>query len=85
MATPLSGEVSGQEPEERMSQTPRPAMSIATIEPAVVDVPLATPVQGVHGPTAVQRSVLVRVTTRDGHEGWGNVDPTPGYSPSWIV
>ena len=63
-----------------MSQTPRPVLSIATIQPAVVDVPLSAPVQGVHGPTAVQRSVLVRVTTRDGLEGWGNVDPTPGYS-----
>lgn len=55
-------------------------MHIVTIDPVLVDVPLAAPVQGVHGTTSVQRSVLVRVTTDDGVEGWGNVDPTPGYS-----
>ena len=55
-------------------------MKIAGLEPIVVDVPLVTPVRGVHGPTSVQRSVLVRVTTDEGIEGWGNVDPTPGYS-----
>jgi muconate cycloisomerase len=33
----------------------------------------------VHGVTAVQRSLLVRVAAGDA-EGWGNVDPTPGYS-----
>ncbi len=55
-------------------------MRIATTEPILVEVPLATPVQGVHGTTAGQRSVLVRVTTDEGAEGWGNVDPTPGYS-----
>jgi muconate cycloisomerase len=55
-------------------------MRIAAIQPFLVDVPLATPVRGVHGTTAVQRSVLVRVTSDSGVEGWGNVDPTPGYS-----
>jgi len=55
-------------------------MRIATITPILVDVPLVSPVRGVHGTTAVQRSVLVRVTTGEGIEGWGNVDPTPGYS-----
>ena len=54
-------------------------MRIVAIDPVLVDVPLAAPVQGVHGTTSVQRSVLVRVTA-DGVEGWGNVDPTPGYS-----
>src|SRR5215510_9476212 len=58
----------------------RPAMRIATITPLLVDVPLRSAVHGVHGTTAVQRSVLVRVTTDEGVEGWGNVDPTPGYS-----
>ena len=38
------------------------------------------PVQGVHGTAAVQRSVLVRVVADSGAEGWGNVDPTPGYT-----
>ena len=54
---------------------------IAAVEPILVDVPLRTPVHGVHGVAAVQRSVLVRVATDAGAEGWGNVDPTPGYSP----
>ncbi len=55
-------------------------MRVAGIEPILVDVPLREPVHGVHGVTAVQRSVLVRVTADDGTEGWGNVDPSPGYS-----
>ena len=55
-------------------------MRVAAITPILVEVPLRSAVQGVHGTTAVQRSVLVRVTTDDGGEGWGNVDPTPGYS-----
>src|SRR5215470_1855935 len=55
-------------------------MRTVAIDPVLVDVPLAAPVQGVHGTTSVQRSVLVRVTTDEGVEGWGNVDPTPGYS-----
>src|SRR6266446_3779237 len=55
-------------------------MRIVSLEPILVDVPLADPVHGVHGVTTVQRSVLVRVTSDDGAEGWGNVDPTPGYS-----
>lgn len=56
-------------------------MQITAVEPILVDVPLRAPVHGVHGVTAVQRSVLVRVATDAGVEGWGNVDPTPGYSP----
>ncbi len=55
-------------------------MRIVGVEPFVVEVPLREPVHGVHGVTTVQRSVLVRVTGGDGVEGWGNVDPTPGYS-----
>jgi len=55
-------------------------MRIALIEAILVDVPLRTPVIGVHGTTAVQRSALVRVATDAGVEGWGNVDPSPGYS-----
>jgi len=55
-------------------------MRIATITPLLVDVPLRSAVHGVHGTTAVQRSVLVRVTTDEAVEGWGNVDPSPGYS-----
>ena len=54
---------------------------ITAVEPILVDVPLRAPVHGVHGIAAVQRSVLVRVATDGGLEGWGNVDPTPGYSP----
>jgi L-alanine-DL-glutamate epimerase-like enolase superfamily enzyme len=55
-------------------------MLIAALEPMLVGVPLREPVSGVHGVTTIQQSVLVRVTTDAGHEGWGNVDPTPGYS-----
>jgi muconate cycloisomerase len=55
-------------------------MRIVEIEPILVDVPLREPVKGVHGVTAVQRSALVRVRSDAGVEGWGNVDPTPGYS-----
>src|SRR5881296_2509945 len=58
----------------------RRAMRVATVTPILADVPLASPVRGVHGTTAVQRSVLVRVATDEGIEGWGNVDPTPGYT-----
>jgi L-Ala-D/L-Glu epimerase / N-acetyl-D-glutamate racemase len=54
---------------------------ITAVEPILVDVPLRAPVSGVHGTTTVQRSLLVRVATDTGSEGWGNVDPTPGYSP----
>lgn len=56
------------------------AMRIVGIEPLLVDVPLREPVHGVHGVTTVQRSVLVRAAGDAGIEGWGNVDPTPGYS-----
>jgi len=59
-----------------MSVSPR----ITGLEAFVVDVPLREPVRGVHGVTAVQRSVLVRARIDGGVEGWGNVDPTPGYS-----
>ena len=55
-------------------------MRILEIEPILVDVPLKTPVHGVHGVTTVQRSVLVRAASDEGVEGYGNVDPTPGYS-----
>ena len=55
-------------------------MRIVDIEPILLDVPLREPVHGVHGVTSVQRSALVRVTSDEGVEGWGNVDPTPGYS-----
>lgn len=55
-------------------------MQIAGIDVFVVDVPLREPVRGVHGVTSVQKSVLVRARTDAGVEGWGDVDPTPGYS-----
>src|ERR1700704_6578896 len=55
-------------------------MRIVGIESMIVEVPLKKPVTGVHGVTTVQKSVLVRVTGDDGVEGWGDVDPTPGYT-----
>jgi muconate cycloisomerase len=56
------------------------ANGIVEVEPILVDVPMKAAVHGVHGTQSVQRSVLVRVGATDGREGWGNVDPTPGYS-----
>ena len=55
-------------------------MRIVGIESMIVEIPLREPVTGVHGVTSVQKSVLVRVTGDDGVEGWGDVDPTPGYT-----
>jgi L-alanine-DL-glutamate epimerase-like enolase superfamily enzyme len=55
-------------------------MRIVQIESMIVEVPLREPVTGVHGVTAVQKSVLVRALADDGVEGWGDVDPTPGYT-----
>lgn len=55
-------------------------MRIVAIDPAVVEVPLATPARGVHGTIGTQRSALVRVTSDAALEGWGNVDPVEGYS-----
>ena len=57
-----------------------PAMRIARIEPMIVEVPLREPVRGVHGVTSLQRSLLVHAVTDEGVEGWGDVDPTPGYT-----
>jgi L-alanine-DL-glutamate epimerase-like enolase superfamily enzyme len=55
-------------------------MRIAEIEPILVEVPFKRPVAGVHGTRSGQVSVLLRVVSDEGVEGWGNVDPTPGYS-----
>lgn len=55
-------------------------MRISAIEPIIIEVPTRAPVVGVHGITRAQRSVLVRIGTEDGVEGWGNVDPSPGYT-----
>jgi muconate cycloisomerase len=55
-------------------------MRITAVDPIVVSVPLKVPVRGVHGTVTTQRSVVVRVATADGVEGWGNVDPVGGYS-----
>lgn len=55
-------------------------MRITAVEPFVVEVPTHEPVKGVHGVTCTQRSVLVRLATDQGVEGWGNVDPSPGYT-----
>jgi L-alanine-DL-glutamate epimerase-like enolase superfamily enzyme len=53
---------------------------IAALEPILVEVPFRHPVAGVHGTRSSQLSALLRVVSDDGTEGWGNVDPTPGYS-----
>src|SRR5258706_11847938 len=53
---------------------------IAVVEAVVVEVPMKAPTHGVHGTVSTQRSALVRIVSDQGAEGWGNVDPTAGYS-----
>jgi len=53
---------------------------IARVEPILIDVPFTVAVAGVHGTRSGQQSALLRLVADDGAEGWGNVDPTPGYS-----
>jgi L-alanine-DL-glutamate epimerase-like enolase superfamily enzyme len=55
-------------------------LRIAALEPILVEVPFRRAVAGVHGTRSSQLSVLLRAVSDDGAEGWGNVDPTPGYS-----
>jgi len=55
-------------------------MRIVAVEPMTVEVPMRAPVKAVHGVVQSQRSVLVRVATDEGLEGWGNVDPSRGYT-----
>jgi muconate cycloisomerase len=61
------------------------AHRITVIEPFVVEVPMKAPTHGVHGTVSTQRSALVRVVSDQGAEGWGNVDPTVGYSTSTVA
>jgi muconate cycloisomerase len=63
----------------------RDAHFIAVVEPVVVEVPMKAPTHGVHGTVSTQRSALVRVVSDQGAEGWGNVDPTVGYSESTVA
>jgi muconate cycloisomerase len=55
---------------------------ITLVEAFLVEVPMKAPTHGVHGTVSTQRSALVRVVSDQGAEGWGNVDPTVGYSTS---
>ncbi|MFQ5829814.1 MAG: mandelate racemase/muconate lactonizing enzyme family protein [Candidatus Methylomirabilia bacterium] len=55
-------------------------MKITSIEVGIVTVPLRSEFATAHGSVSVQRSALARVRTDEGYVGWGNVDPTPGYS-----
>jgi len=55
-------------------------MKIMAIDVGVVVVPLKGTYATAHGSLGVQRSVLARIRTDEGLAGWGNVDPTPGYS-----
>jgi muconate cycloisomerase len=55
-------------------------MRIVAVEPMIVEIPMRQPVQAVHGVVRTQRSVLVRVATDEGLEGWGDVDPSAGYT-----
>ncbi len=55
-------------------------MRIVSLTPMIVEAALRAPAKGVHGETLMQRSVLVQVITDANIEGWGNVDPSPGYT-----
>lgn len=55
-------------------------MKITDVEVGIVTVPLRGAFATAHGSLAVQRSVIARIRTDEGVAGWGNVDPTPGYS-----
>lgn len=55
-------------------------MKITAIEVGVVTMPLKGTYATAHGTVAIQRSAIARIRTDAGLEGWGNVDPTPGYS-----
>ena len=57
---------------------------ITRVESMVVEIPMKAPTHGVHGTVSTQRSALVRVVSDQGAEGWGNVDPTVGYSASSV-
>ena len=61
------------------------AHRIALIEACIVEIPMKAPTHGVHGTVSTQRSALVRVVSDQGAEGWGNVDPTVGYSTSSVA
>lgn len=55
-------------------------MRIADLEPILIEVPFRQSIATVHGARAAQLSVLARLRSDAGIEGWGNVDPSPGYS-----
>ena len=55
-------------------------MKITAIDVGVIVVPLKGTYATAHGSLGVQRSVMARIRTDEGLAGWGNVDPTPGYS-----
>lgn len=55
-------------------------MKITGIDVGIVTIPLRGAFATAHGSVSVQRSALARLRTEEGYLGWGNVDPTPGYS-----
>ena len=58
--------------------------AIARVDAFLVEVPMKSATHGVHGTVSTQRSALVRVVSDQGAEGWGNVDPTVGYSATLV-
>ncbi len=55
-------------------------MKVTDVKVGAVTVPLQGTFTTAHGSLSTQRSVVARVDTDEGVEGWGNVDPAPGYS-----
>lgn len=55
-------------------------MRIDRIDAFKVAIPLISGFRTAYGIARCQESLVVRVVTRDGTEGLGNVDPTAGYS-----
>ena len=55
-------------------------MRISAIEVIPVAVPLKGGFRNAHAVKTVQHSIVTRVETDAGLAGYGNVDPSPGYS-----
>ncbi len=55
-------------------------MKIAKLEIVGVAVPLNGEYKTAHSSKSVQKSVIVKVSAASGETGYGNVDPSPGYS-----
>ncbi|MEM4001043.1 MAG: enolase C-terminal domain-like protein [Saccharolobus sp.] len=53
---------------------------IKKCEPFLIEVPLREKYRTAHGEVSTHKSVIVRLETIDGYQGYGQVDPIPTYS-----